>query len=354
MSFTADLSKCKKTLWEQYDLYIDQSTSKLCPFLYDVSPVKSQTTDTKGSESKQESPKASKQATPKATKQETPKGSKGKSTGNTPSTRSRALIVCEVCNETFKTIAALNTHKLKHSSESKHIVRCEIAGCDRTFSSKQGLAYHLTVHSREDPLLQCSKCPKTFKGQAQLNRHEAAHNLSKNPCDYCGRGSQRPSDKTKHEKVCLSNPKREIKCHYCKITCYGPENHETHRLTHLSCEHCEELFKSPGEKKNHVDKLCEVVHGYDLPAKFEIPKKTGDKSDKSDSEMSNVSSKSRRSTRSNASSKSKGSNGSAKSKESDATANSKESNASANSKESNASAKSKGSSNSSKRTKKSK
>ena len=94
---------------------------------------------------------------------------------------------CDLCDQTFKRIRSLNTHReLKHG-EVKKAFLC--SDCGRCLESYTGYKQHLAKHGASEYIKRnytCLHCEKSFRSPADLKMHEVVHTKSKNfTCDIC-------------------------------------------------------------------------------------------------------------------------------------------------------------------------
>lgn len=76
--------------------------------------------------------------------------------------------ICQICNTSFPTLAALKRHKFTHMKP----VKCAL--CERTFSSKYHLKMHMSQHRAENPHA-CELCPVRFRTLAGKQKHMRTH-----------------------------------------------------------------------------------------------------------------------------------------------------------------------------------
>ncbi|KAM7311379.1 hypothetical protein ISCGN_008286 [Ixodes scapularis] len=99
--------------------------------------------------------------------------------------RSLGLYRCHLCSTLFDTRDELKTHVSTHAEDNvQKGLSC--GHCEMTFSHRQNLVRHQSVHSTEKQYL-CRHCGKSFPSLANQKRHEKIHeNLNlPYPCKLC-------------------------------------------------------------------------------------------------------------------------------------------------------------------------
>ena len=115
--------------------------------------------------------------------------------------------------------------------------------------SKSNNTHHRKTHTGLKHC--CTKCKKTFKNQAGLDKHKLKHgDERKNVCEFCGKIFLRPNHLKKHketheitEKAACANPR----CKFCDFVYTSKAKIKVHLLrTHLDrarkCEKCQTFF----------------------------------------------------------------------------------------------------------------
>lgn len=99
--------------------------------------------------------------------------------------RSLGLYRCHLCSTLFDTRDELKTHVSTHAEDNvQKGLSC--GHCEMTFSHRQNLVRHQSVHSGEKQYI-CRHCGKSFPSLANQKRHEKIHDNLKlpYPCKLC-------------------------------------------------------------------------------------------------------------------------------------------------------------------------
>ena len=93
------------------------------------------------------------------------------------------ILKCSTCDKKFCLSSDLDKHLPLHGEATKYI--CNI--CSKSFLSKRNLSEHQGTHNK--PSFVCPKCGKMFRTQKNLRRHNKSHNSDRNfTCEICGKG----------------------------------------------------------------------------------------------------------------------------------------------------------------------
>jgi len=103
--------------------------------------------------------------------------------------RKRHIIksTCEFCSAEFRNSANLYNHRVyKHFDQlnlTEHPFKC--AKCDKVYSSRQCLKYHLVTHDKNaHKSFSCDQCSARFHFLKKLNGHKKMH-IIKSTCEFC-------------------------------------------------------------------------------------------------------------------------------------------------------------------------
>eukprot|EP00475_Leptophrys_vorax_P019680 TRINITY_DN26989_c0_g1_i2.p1 TRINITY_DN26989_c0_g1~~TRINITY_DN26989_c0_g1_i2.p1 ORF type:complete len:411 (-),score=70.21 TRINITY_DN26989_c0_g1_i2:129-1361(-) len=114
---------------------------------------------------------------------------------NNPTSSGPDVLICHICELTFKSSQELVEHAIEHvhgsgaiassgvgnqamssgsanNTNSKRIKQCPV--CAKVFSNNTQLVTHLRVHTKERPYT-CDQCGKSFTQKSTLNRHTRVH-----------------------------------------------------------------------------------------------------------------------------------------------------------------------------------
>ncbi|XP_070570367.1 uncharacterized protein [Ptychodera flava] len=174
------------------------------------------------------------------------------------------MYVCKECNQSFTSVANLQTHFNKHSGVKPH--SCDI--CEKKFLHYNSLRVHKLTHTGEKPFA-CDQCNKTFALANTLNDHMKTHtNERPHKCKVCLKGfTQRGS---LHSHMRLHTGEKPYQCSYCGKAFAQANGLRTHIMSHTGekpykCTLCDKAFNSAFKlkchKAMHEDKLpypCEL------------------------------------------------------------------------------------------------
>nr|XP_034839054.1 LOW QUALITY PROTEIN: zinc finger protein 62 homolog [Maniola hyperantus] len=112
--------------------------------------------------------------------------------------------MCEQCGRIFQSMALLKDHMWVHTGEKRF--KCD--RCDKSFTQKTNLVFHLRVHSATRPTYECPLCGKHFAFFNNRRRHMFIHTgLKPFKCDTCGKCFTTSGEQRAHvEHVHLKKP----------------------------------------------------------------------------------------------------------------------------------------------------
>lgn len=89
-------------------------------------------------------------------------------------------IVCDECGKFYRSITALNIHKIVHATTRP----CQCLKCPKTFKDPWHLRLHMETHN--DLIYECSSCGKRMKTRRALRDHMVVHtDVKKFKCPMC-------------------------------------------------------------------------------------------------------------------------------------------------------------------------
>ena len=133
-------------------------------------------------------------------------------------------LCCNKCENTFKTVYRLRSHKVIHV---QGLFSCD--QCPSKFSDFHALKHHL---EHPDEEFECDQCGKKIRGKFRLNEHKLAfHQGLRLKCNFCERGFTDSSNLTKH--VQADHLGRRFNCDQCE---YSAKKRSFVRI-HIDAEH---------------------------------------------------------------------------------------------------------------------
>ena len=132
---------------------------------------------------------------------------------------------CEYCKTEFKTISALNNHKLKakycliiqgkiESDPHKDIYICHI--CEKVLSSKKYLEIHeqKCKGRKKENIFNCEFCDKVLSSKQNLELHIKKCKIIKDKeefnCEYCKKNLSTKQNLENHKNICSEKKDKEI------------------------------------------------------------------------------------------------------------------------------------------------
>ena len=137
---------------------------------------------------------------------------------------------CEMCNESFKSIKLLNSHK---ASVHKDDLAFWCKKCDKKFKLNTSLQKHIiNHHEKPKSSFSCEKCGKRFVKKVYLTNHQTRfHNLSKPLlCEICGDRFLSSSSMKKHMDI--HKGVKNFTCTKCEKTFHRKDKLEFHMASH--------------------------------------------------------------------------------------------------------------------------
>lgn len=145
---------------------------------------------------------------------------------------------------------------------------CVVTGCtNETFSSMQGLKYHLTNVHDKVLVYKCTGCQEVFPNARDRNNHQKTHTQKVIFCDYCTYSTKYQNDAQRHEKKCVENPDLKWRCTLCAKNrkfqsdeSFCKHLKTTHKMKgDFVCVYCKSLFETQSALSSHK---CPVKRKY--------------------------------------------------------------------------------------------
>lgn len=141
------------------------------------------------------------------------------------------LYRCHLCSTLFDLRDELKVHVSSHVDDDNGQKGFSCSHCEMTFSHRQNLVRHQSVHSGEKQLL-CKHCDKSFLTLANRRRHEKIHESSDLPfpCSFCTASFDDGVHLQKH--LSKYHPERYYPCESCSKFFLEEGQLKKHRATH--------------------------------------------------------------------------------------------------------------------------
>uniref|UniRef100_A0A336N6E3 CSON007547 protein n=1 Tax=Culicoides sonorensis TaxID=179676 RepID=A0A336N6E3_CULSO len=165
---------------------------------------------------------------------------------------------CSECGKTYCSSGRLTSHiNLAHSKNGEEFI-CHL--CQKKFTSKGNLSYHLTTHQPNLHSMQCKVCLKWLKNKICLRKHMIQHSEKKFKCHLC-------SEYQTVNKQCLVNhirikhsEEKRFACEVCEKSFKLKNTLMNHLRQHskeqpYSCEFCSRKFTSSGNFYAHRKRM---------------------------------------------------------------------------------------------------
>ena len=157
---------------------------------------------------------------------------------------------CETCNQTFRTPAEMQTHKITHTGIKPFA--CD--ECDASFKNKSSLIFHhQNIHLREPgkKYIYCEVCNMKGKCVRWLNRHKKKCTGQKPTCEFCGKQFERGNVLVNHIRTHTGGVL--FFCDKCPRKFHSEETYSLHssKCQGSSCGICGTKFKSADDLEKH-------------------------------------------------------------------------------------------------------
>ncbi|WAR21452.1 ZN143-like protein [Mya arenaria] len=156
---------------------------------------------------------------------------------------------CPDCGKVFKVKGNLRIH-LKTHLDLK-LFSCSQEGCEKTYSTNEGLKRHLLTHQEhrtlhfDEKMHQCPSCERRFRHVSSFRREKPYQ------CSKCIARFSDVSSKNRHEK-----------------------EHENNKR--FTCNLCNDTFKRTGQLRSHINNKHHAIVGGGVPIKVDRNPTTGE------------------------------------------------------------------------------
>ncbi|KAH8370336.1 hypothetical protein KR093_003089 [Drosophila rubida] len=170
------------------------------------------------------------------------------------------LYQCEQCSKKFYSSVVCERHKLTHIPKEQWLVNC--TNCKKTFPNEYLMQQHVKlVHLRKFDKI-CDVCGKSIRGREALVRHMEEHTGVPQKvikCNLCESTLTTKYGLARHIKMMhTAENLQPIQCEYCLKVSPSLQAHQHHiKYTHNTarshqCPMCEKAFKRPNELREHM------------------------------------------------------------------------------------------------------
>lgn len=163
---------------------------------------------------------------------------------------------CFICNKNFSNRSSIRYHLNQVHAKIKEF-QCEI--CKASFGAKTVLANHITGVHLDKKNFKCRKCEKCFKTNANLYVHMKSHDTDYCfVCDICDKAYKFHHHLKQHHISIHS--KENLECELCDKIFPSNFNLFLHMKTHrvdkqYTCEKCQQVFNQKRYYKAHYKRI---------------------------------------------------------------------------------------------------
>ncbi|CAH2015615.1 unnamed protein product [Acanthoscelides obtectus] len=165
------------------------------------------------------------------------------------------LVTCRASNGSSATESAPLAVVKKINKKKQKKATHECTECDRKFTHRNSLVYHMRSHTGIRPH-QCDQCGKSFFASSALKVHMRLHSGDKPySCEHCGKRFRQWGD-LKYHITSLHSTEKNFQCEYCGKEFARKYSLVVHRRIHTGernykCEYCGKTFRASSYLQNH-------------------------------------------------------------------------------------------------------
>ena len=156
---------------------------------------------------------------------------------------------CSVCLSEHQDSFARRKHEKQIHDKEDREYKCEF--CDKSFTNKSALDYHLNKHKSEPSKETCDICGSQFSAKTHLKEHKAivhgqnGGSQTNFECSYCSKTFQMKKSLNRHERE--KHMETNKNSHFTE---------DTSSIDDIKCVGCEKTFK----RREHMERHMKSVH----------------------------------------------------------------------------------------------
>ncbi|CAG0888193.1 unnamed protein product [Cyprideis torosa] len=163
---------------------------------------------------------------------------------------------CETCGAIYTNRTSLFNHKMR---KHRATVQCTLCA---TLVLAERMDAHMEKHAKNDPIVKCTDCDKTFKNRRDYQNHYQRNHKPENwvVCDMCGKSVYKFAMQGHLDGHKLKDPNfvppEEFRCKICGVgfiskTRLTMHTRTVHKPHDLICSHCGRAFKYKRQFQEH-------------------------------------------------------------------------------------------------------